>query len=156
MRDKMRARASVPVFPATKNSPLSRINGIVCLASSRRSYRTGRPFFFCLESHAERARVRVARDSQFSRRGNGAIGRSRPGGSGEPLKCKRKRDESAIAGNSDLLIREELHVCYVAACIILESVGFPRVSYQAIAESEIEKSENFNIRQSREREDLGI
>jgi len=37
----------------------------------------------------------VARDSQFSRRGNGAIGRSRPGGSGEPLKCKRKGDESA-------------------------------------------------------------
>lgn len=53
----MRARASVPVFPATKNSLLSRINGIVCLASGRRSYRPGRPFFFCLGSHVERARA---------------------------------------------------------------------------------------------------
>lgn len=63
-----------------------------------------------MERARAREHARFARDSQFSRRGNGAIGRSRPGGSEEPLKGKRKGDESAVAGNSDLLIREELHV----------------------------------------------
>lgn len=91
----MRARASAPVFPATKNSFLSRINGIVCLASSRRSYRSGRPFFFLLEiPRGARAQLAILNFHGVAT----AIVRSRPGGSREPLKYKRKGDENARRG----------------------------------------------------------
>lgn len=99
--------------PAGEKFLLLRINGIVCLALTRRSYRDRQTIFFLLEITREarlgwpgRQRLRGLRNRVAGRlRGGGracapeiradlstqgTTGRSRPGGSGEPLKCKRK------------------------------------------------------------------
>jgi len=84
----MRARASVLVFPAAKNSLLSRINEIVCLASSTDDLIDPADHFFLLgiSRGARRALLAILNFHGV------ATGRSvdRLGGSGEPLKCKRK------------------------------------------------------------------
>lgn len=127
-----------PVYPltATRSSPgepagekflLLRINGIVCLALTRRSYRDRQTIFFLLEitrealaglagqaaAAAAAARLRGLRNRVAGRlRGGGracalreiradlstqgTAGRSRPGGSEEPLKCKRKEREKEM------------------------------------------------------------
>lgn len=105
--------------PAGEKFLLLRINGIVCLALTRRSYRDRQTIFFLLEitrealaglvGQAAAARLRALRNRVAGRlRGGGracaleiradlstqgTTGRSRPGGSGEPLKCKRKEKE---------------------------------------------------------------
>lgn len=108
--------------PAGEKFLLLRINGIVCLALTRRSYRDRQTIFFLLEitrealaglaGQAAAARLRGLRNRVAGRlRGGGracapeiradlstqgTTGRSRPGGSGEPLKCKRKEREKEV------------------------------------------------------------